>query len=147
MSATNPIPVQPLWPMARGASSHSPLPIDRPRAIRLGPTTRVIVSFRPIRFVWKTSSGSGRSSTPSGGRLTPRGQVSFVGGACGAPAPPEDVSIVGSFHSGANTGLGVVGDITKPDQAGKRSLGRSRDGRAVGPAGAPRLRRARDLRG
>jgi hypothetical protein len=34
--------------MASGASSHSPLPTDRPRAIRLGPITSVIVSFRPI---------------------------------------------------------------------------------------------------
>jgi hypothetical protein len=53
--------------------------------------------FRPMRRVWKTSSGSGRSSTPSGGRLTPRGQVSLVSGACGAPAPAEGASIVAPF--------------------------------------------------
>src|SRR5687768_8403991 len=61
------MPTQPLMPMASGARSHSPLPIERPSAIRLGPTTSVTVSLAPIRGAPKTASGVGRSSTLSGG--------------------------------------------------------------------------------
>src|SRR5918992_5712423 len=65
--ATKPMPTQPLMPMASGASSHSPLPIERPSAIKLGPTTSVTVSLAPIRGAPKTASGVGKSSTLSGG--------------------------------------------------------------------------------
>jgi hypothetical protein len=71
MVMMKPTPVQPRLPIACGPRSHSPLPMERPRAIMAGPMIFVIVSLAPVFWTWKTSSGVGRSSTCSGGRPTP----------------------------------------------------------------------------
>lgn len=85
MVITHPTPTNPKVPTACGPSSHSPLPIEMPSAIRLGPITNWTICSTPIRGTLKTSSGSGRSSTPSGGRLTPSGYSSrATSGAGGA---------------------------------------------------------------
>ena len=70
---TQPMPMNPNEPTACGPSSHSPLPIEMPRAMRLGPMTNWITCLGPSRETLNTSSGSGRSSTASGGRLLPKG--------------------------------------------------------------------------
>jgi hypothetical protein len=63
--------MKPYLENASGPSSHSPLPSDTPSAIMLGPSTHITISLGPIFETLKTSSGVGRSSTASGGRLTP----------------------------------------------------------------------------
>jgi hypothetical protein len=72
---TQPTPTKPYCPTACGPSSHSPLPIEMPSAMRLGPTTYMTISRGPIRLTRKTTSGSGRSSTARSGRLRPSGYV------------------------------------------------------------------------
>ena len=69
-----PTPTKPRVPTLRGPSSHSPLPIEIPRAIRLGPRTNFTTSLRPRWGTPKTSSGSGRSTTGNGSP-TPSGWV------------------------------------------------------------------------
>src|SRR5687767_11837155 len=78
------MPTHPPVPIARGARIHSPLPIERPSAIRLGPMTSVTVSLSPMREAPNASSGVGRSPTFSGGPA-PRG-YSPVGGVAPAAA-------------------------------------------------------------
>lgn len=72
---TQPTPTKPYWPTACGPSSHSPLPIEMPSAIRLGPMTNAIICLGPIRRTLNTSSGVGRSATARSGLLTPSGAV------------------------------------------------------------------------
>ena len=57
---TQPTPTKPNCPTACGPSSHSPLPIEMPSAIRLGPTANLNSSRGPIRRTLKTSSGVGQ---------------------------------------------------------------------------------------
>lgn len=70
-----PTPSNPNWPTACGPSSHSPLPMEMPSAIRLGPSAYLTSSLGPIRRTPKTSSGVGRSVTGRSGRLTPSAYV------------------------------------------------------------------------
>ena len=59
-------------PTVRGPTSHSPLPMETPSAIMLGPRTYRKSCFGPIRpLILKTSSGSGKSVKGNGGRLFP----------------------------------------------------------------------------
>jgi hypothetical protein len=71
MVMIQPIPMNPNLPTLSGPSSHSPLPMAVPRAMRLGPTAYLNASFGPTLGTPQTSSGVGRSVTSSGGRLTP----------------------------------------------------------------------------
>jgi len=68
---SQPRPVKPYLPKASGPSSHSPEPRAAPSAIMLGPSTEVMTSLMPITGLLNTSSGAGRSSSGSSGRLTP----------------------------------------------------------------------------
>jgi hypothetical protein len=63
---THPTPTKPSCPTFSGPSSHSPLPIEMPSAIRLGPTANFRVSLNPSLGTPKTSSGVGRSPTARG---------------------------------------------------------------------------------
>jgi hypothetical protein len=76
-----PTPTKPSVPTFRGPSSHSPLPIEIPREIRLGPRTNFTTSLRPRWGTPKTSSGSGRSTTGNGSRA-PMGSDASCGNAC-----------------------------------------------------------------
>ena len=73
MRMTQPTPMKPYCPTACGPSNHSPLPIEMPRAIRLGPIANLMSSRHPILRTPKTSSGVGRSAIVRSGRLTPKG--------------------------------------------------------------------------
>jgi hypothetical protein len=66
MVMIQPTPTNPRVPTFSGPSSHSPLPIEIPSAIRLGPRTNLTTSLRPRWGTLKTSSGVGRSATLSG---------------------------------------------------------------------------------
>ncbi len=79
MRMTQPMPTKPNCPTACGPSSHSPLPMEMPRAIRLGPTAYMNSSLAPSRRTPKTSSGAGRSSRARSGLDTPSGWVRVVG--------------------------------------------------------------------
>ena len=46
---TQPMPTNPNEPTACGPSSHSPLPIEMPRAMRLGPMTNWAICNGPSR--------------------------------------------------------------------------------------------------
>src|SRR5207247_11065832 len=68
----HPMPMKPVEdpPTVRGPTSHSPLPMETPSAIMLGPRTyrnSCFVLIRPL--ILKTSSGSGKSVNGNGGRL------------------------------------------------------------------------------
>src|SRR6059036_3225434 len=70
----HPMPMKPVEdpPTVRGPTSHSPLPMETPSAIMLGPRTyrnSCFVLIRPL--ILKTSSGSGKSVSGKGGRLFP----------------------------------------------------------------------------
>src|SRR5574341_1302135 len=78
---SHPSPRKPYLENARGPNSHSPLPSETPSAIMLGPRTHITISLPPIFGTLKTSSGVGRSSSGSAGRLTPICTLFFCSGA------------------------------------------------------------------
>ena len=102
-----------------GPSSHSPLPIEIPSAIRLGPRTNFTTSLRPRWGTPKTSSGSGRSTTGKGSP-TPRGWVVVVWSGGGdvalsiATPPAATLQKCSALYGGKRNGAASVtaGDHT-----------------------------------
>src|SRR5688572_23694963 len=123
------MPTQPSVPIANGARIHSPLPTDRPSAMRLGPITSVIVSLSAILGAPNASSGVGRSSRLSGGP-TPSSYAPCSIGVVLAAGFPADDSTAPPCYS---VPLGVLPALRRPGTAG---FGTLRDVSAERPTSA-----------
>ena len=115
------MPRKPYFAKLNGPSSHSPLPIDTPSAIRLGPMMEAR-RMRPVtRGAPTTSSGLGRSVTVSGGRLTPIWRSR-------QPCRPPPYSVARGLM------LGPRGPTAKERRLGRREHPRATELRRPAPA-------------